>query len=359
MWKSKILGKLFSRFMGKTAGLGQAIESAPAKNCSVFGKKLNQSHPTIKIHINEVFPVTTLKETEKLTSKLTKDYGPAYSRAASKPEFSQAEKEVFNDLLAEYRTLKPVRREPGIRTYDEVKEHINGDQLSLTRWFENEKPYGITLKNADGDRLFYDFKSFSGNKTLQKEFETFLNGKEASMESFNEFVTLRNMRYLRDNEIYSLKPLRTSMEKGKEIERLEKQHHDKVQKEYNNLWRSYPTEQFYRIAGVDELKAILRGETIISKNSVARYGRPCVDITPNGYYHNIFYGEPKVRIAFKRKDPDGGWHERFTSKIRPFREENHHYQVSSYDYKDVDFNKLTYWDGSDWLPLDVRQFLKA
>ena len=359
MFKSKILDKLFTRFVGKNVSLVKAIKSAPTYNCSVFERRLNGTHATTRMQINENVSETALKDTKKVTSKYPINHSSVHSCAARKPEFTQEEKEVFNDILAEYRTLKPVKIDPKCRTYDEVSEQINGDKLSLSHWFENEQLNGIGLTTGDGRRIFSDFKTLYGDKTLQKEFETFLNGKQPSIESFNEFVTLRNMRYLRDNEIYSLKGIRTSMDKGKEIERFERQHHDKVQEEYNKIWRNYPTDQFYRVAGIDELSAILRGETIISKNSVARYGRPCVDITPNGYYHDIFYGEQKVRIAFKRKDSDGGWHERLTSKIRPFREENQHYQIPSYDYKDVDFNKLTYWNGSDWEPLDVSEFLKS
>ena len=216
---------------------------------------------------------------------------------------------------------------------------------------------GIQLTTAENKSFGYDLelnKFYNSNPSLQKEFETFLNGKQPSIDNINEFVKLRNMRYLKDNEIYSLKSIKTSMAKGKEIEQQEKLHHEKVQNKYNKIWRSYPTEQFYRVIGLSELKAILRGEKIVSKNSVARYGRPCVDITPNGYYHEIFYGEPKFRIAFKRKDPDGGWHERLTSKIQPFRKENQHYQVPSYDYKDVDMNKLTIWDRDDWIPFSLE-----
>lgn len=345
MLKNKILGKIFNTLNPQFNKIKTKVSSASVVDCSIFSKKSSPYEEEIISLTGNVNPTQMRKAGENIAN------------ATTKQEFSKDEINLFKDILGEYRTLKPTKIEPRGRLDYEISENINGDKLSLSRCYENNKPYGIELTTTNNKRVYYDLennKFISGSdKKLQQEFEKFLNGQQPSVESFNEFVECRNMRYLRDNEIYSLKPIRTSMEKGKEIQQLEQQHHDKVQKEYNKIWRSYPTEQFYRIVGASELKAILRGETIVSKNSVARYGRPCVDITPNGYYHEISYNEPKYRIEFKRKDADGGWHERLTSRIYPFKEETQHYQVPSFDYKDVELENTTYWNGSEWVPIDI------
>lgn len=349
MLKGKIIGKIFSSFKPQNTTVAKHIPSAKVMDCGIFSKRLSEPSEEI-ISLTRKPQIKTAAEKAPESLRTTSPSGAIQ-------EFCQDEINLFKDILQDYKTLKPTKIEPRGRVDYEISENINGDKLSISRWFENNKPNGIELTTAGNKRIFYDFRYNKfvngGDKKLQKEFEQFLNGKQPSVESFNEFVELRNMRYLRDNEIYSLKQIRTSMGKGKEIKQLEQQHHDKVQKEYNQIWRSYPTDQFYRVVGQDELKAILRGDTIVSKNSVARYGRPCVDITPNGYYHEISYNEPKYRIAFKRKDADGGWHERLTSKIYPFKKETQHYQVPSFDYKDVDLDKSAYWDGSDWIPIDI------
>lgn len=102
---------------------------------------------------------------------------------------------------------------------------------------------------------------------------------------------------------------------------------------------------------------MLRRETIVSENSVARYNRKCVDITSNPNYHEIFYGEEKFRIPFLRKTDNGDWNTKFTSKIYEFNPEKGHYQIPSYNLNDVDITDIQRWNGEGWEPFDLLNYI--
>lgn len=335
---------------------------------------------TIKVNVNSIFfnekglcstgeNRGILNEVENLVNDFaSKDKTvlalKPYVRSARKNPIIKEEQKLYNDVLEEFREIKPATRK--VYPYTELEiiteEQINGNKLETIyeikdKYLEKEELYEISLSSKN-KKLILRGNSLFGDESLQKEFNKFLNGREPNKQLFEDFVKQKNIEYIKENGIYNLKSVRKSTEIGKEVEQYEKQHHKKLQKEYENVFRPYHTEQFFRIAGIDELLELLRGKTIISKNSMQRYGRKCVDITTNGYYHDIYYGETKVRIPFIRKDADGGWHERFTSKIIDYVPERYHYQVPSYDYKDVDLNNIKYWDGSDWKPIDIRSLIR-
>ena len=278
---------------------------------------------------------------------------------------SKEEQKLYDEVLGEFREIKPAKTEvcPYSETKTVIEEQITGDKLVIVhdikgKYADKEVLSKISLQTEHGNLSLRGNNLYANNDALKNEFNTFLNGRTPDKFLFEEFVKQRNIAYIRNNGVYDLSQIRRSSEVGKEVERLEKQHHDKLQKKYEQIFKPYHTEQFYRIVGKDELMALLRGETIVSKNSLARYGRRCVDITTDGYYHDIFYGETKFRIPFIRKDANGAWHERLTSKIIDFAPERNHFQVPSYDYKDVELNNIKYWDGSDWRPVDINSILK-
>ena len=289
---------------------------------------------------------------------------PYVRSARVKNSVIDEEQKLYNEILEEFREIKPAKTRccPYTETKTITEEQITGDKLATVyefkgKYHEKEELCEISLTSKN-NKLSLRGDALYGDKSLKEEFYKFLNGRKPEKSLFEEFVKQKNIAYIRDNGVYDLRPIRKSSIIEKEVEQYEKQHHEKLQKEYEKVFRPYHTEQFYRIAGVDELLELLRGKTIISKNSMQRYGRKCVDITTNGYYHDIFYGETKVRIPFLKKDPDGGWHERLTSKIFDFAPERNHYQIPSYDYKDVDLGNIRYWDGSDWKPMDIRSIMK-
>lgn len=366
-----ILKTILKRFLPKVIG------DDPFK--AILSNRIKNSK-TIKINANSIFSYEQelcsagknsgiLNEVENLVGEL-KSQGKVYSlkpyirSARVKSPIIEEEQKLYNEVLDEFREIKPAKTRccPYSETKTITEEQITGDKLETVyefkgKYLENEEFYEISL-NSQNKKLSLRGNTLYGDKSLKDEFDIFLNGREPDKSLFEEFVRQRNIAYIKDNGVYDLRPIRKSSIIGKEVEQYEKQHHEKLQKEYENVFRPYHTEQFYRIAGVDELLELLRGKTIVSKNSMQRYGRKCVDITTNGYYHDIFYGETKVRIPFLRKDADGGWHERFTSKIYDFVPERYHYQVPSYDYKDVDLANIRYWNGSDWKPMDIHSLIK-
>lgn len=275
-----------------------------------------------------------------------------------------AEQKLSKDVVLEYRELFPSKTEVngnGYLDFESVtSSHIAGSESEIVSILKdrivNGQIFTDKIDNTfslwqNGKRLFVDFrgKKITGDEQLVKELNTFLDGSPANRENIQAFLEQRDLKYIQDNGIVSLSDTRKSIAKGKEIAAAEEAYHSQREKEYEKLWRAYPTRTFYRIVGEEELLRALKGEVIVSKNSLARYNRQCVDITTNPNYHEIFYGEPKYRITFKVKDSDGGYHESFTKGIVEFKPETQHYQVPSYTKDDI--ADIRYWNGNDWISM--------
>ncbi len=280
---------------------------------------------------------------------------------------SDEETKFYGEVLDDFENISTIKKEvnPFMETETFIKTHINGEVSEITNSISRQKGYGGSYSWAS------DFKNISltrdgeivlklrndgdiwGDELLVKEYKTFLNNNKPSKENFEEFLRHRDLNYVKDNEITDIKAIEKTKRKGEEIKKAEELYYKQRQEMYKDLWRPYPTQQFYRVVGKDELMKMLRGEEIISKNSKARYGRNCVDITPWENYQDIFYGETKFRIPFKRKNKDGRWNTDFTSKIFEFRPEKGHYQIPSYNINDVDVKNIKVWNGSEWQRFDI------
>ncbi|MCQ2739205.1 MAG: hypothetical protein MJ237_03130 [bacterium] len=273
---------------------------------------------------------------------------------------TQAEKNFYEDIFENSKKIFPEKSKcnPYINAEETIMPFLNGDKIEKTNYLDKylheTGNFVIAAKSSNDGNFILNSKYNNGCKLLT-DYEEFCGTFTPNEENLAEFIKHRNLNYIRENGIglKELQEVQTSIRKGEEIAKAEKMYHDSRQAMYSSLWKPYHTEQFYRIIGEDELIKMLRGEEIVSTNSLARYGRNCVDITSNGYYHDILYGEQKFRIPFKRKDATGHWNIDFTSEIYDFRPEKSHYQIPSYSIKDVDIKNITYWDKNDWQPIDL------
>ena len=281
-------------------------------------------------------------------------------------KLSTYEESLYKDVLREFADMHPVETVGNVGSFK--KAHIDGSKsLFGVSYIEKRNGYGginyecrdSIFELSDKDKLlrsYFDEKTKTyipqaySDKNLVKEVEEFLNGAPATKENLQAFLEYRDMKFLKENGIPDLnveKLKLKSIAKGKEIAKQEEVYHNKRQRMYEELWRPYHTETFYRVIGEDELRQVLKGKEIISKNSLARYNRECVDVTTNPSYHDIFYGETKYRLTFKTKLSDGSYNEKFLSHMYDFRPENRHYQVPSYSISDV--AEVHAWNGYDWV----------
>lgn len=113
----------------------------------------------------------------------------------------------------------------------------------------------------------------------------------------------------------------------------------------------------YRVIGKQELNSLLAGKEIVGKNSMARYGRPCVDVSTSGCYHEMMFGEEKFRITFP--EPTGKTEEErmnqvINRKIYQVSSERQHYQIPSYNINDIDKSDIRKWNGYEWQPVKIE-----
>ncbi len=274
------------------------------------------------------------------------------------------EREYYSSVIDDFERLNPAKEtaNPYLETENIIQKYINDDKSEITYnldRYAKRKPNPLLELTTEKGKLSCNDSDFWGDEVLIAEYKDFLNGTSPTAENFKDFTRHRSMNYLKENGVPDMKAIEIAKKKGAEIEKAEKLYHEQRQAMYSRLWREYPTVQFYRVVGIDELMKMLRGETIIGKNSIQRYGRKCVDVTPNPYYHDIFYGETKFRIPFKMKTKDGRWNTDFTGTIYEVAREKQHYQVPSYRYEDVEIAKIKMWDGDDWVFFDWKPILEA
>lgn len=256
----------------------------------------------------------------------------------------------FSEIFPPIKSSNPIWNEK-----HHTQLHISGDKTIIIRNFDTGEIKYAELQRDD-EKLFIDLRqNFLGiqkkqsTEKLTNEFETFLDGRQPSAELFTEFGKHRDIKYIQE-EAPNLKEIRHSKIKADEIERLEKLDYSRKEAMYKSLWRSYPTDKFYRIIGKSELGKLLKGETIVSLHPE----RKRIDITSNPNYNRIFFGEDKFRISFKQKDADGAYHERLTSQIAPCKPEYFHYTIHEYDINDIDINDIHMWNGVEWVKIKLN-----
>lgn len=281
-------------------------------------------------------------------------------KPTTKPVAKSTSQEVmryYDSIICEFSEIYPPKKSTnpvwGERHLEQL--HISGDTTVITRKFDNESIISSVALYRDGEKLLIDLReNFLGIKTnmstesLTKEFESFLNGRKPSAKLFMEFVKERDIKHIQST-LPDLKEIRRSKLKSDEIERIEKLDYARKENMYKSLWRSYPTEKFYRIIGKSELRKLLKGETIVSLHPEGKR----IDITSNPNYNRIFFSEDKFRITFKQKDADGGYHERLTSQIAPCKPEYFHYTIHNYDINDIDINDIHMWNGIEWVRIKI------
>lgn len=271
---------------------------------------------------------------------------------------SPEEMKFYDEIINEFSEIYPPKKSTnpiwGERYLEQL--HISGDTTIITRKFDNESIISSVALYRDGEKLHIDLReNFLGIKTnmstesLTKEFESFLNGRKPSEKLFMEFVKERDIKHIQST-LPDLKEIRHSKLKADEIERIEKLDYARKEEMYKSLWRSYPTDKFYRIIGKSELRKLLKGETIVSLHPE----RKRIDITSNPNYNRIFFGEDKFRITFKQKDADGGYHESLTSQIAPCKPEYFHYTIHDYNIDDIDINDIHMWNGAEWVRIKIK-----
>ena len=268
------------------------------------------------------------------------------------------EMKFYDEIINEFSEIYPPKKSSNPIWGEQHLEqlHISGDRTIITRKFDNKDQISSVALYSDGEKLLIDLReNFLGIKTnmsterLTQEFEKFLNGRQPSAKLFMEFVKERDIRHIQYTHP-NLKEIRHSKIKADESERIEKLDYTRKEDMYKSLWRSYPTDKFYRIIGKSELRKLLKGETIVSLHPE----RKRIDITSNPNYNRIFFGEDKFRITFKQKDADGGYHERLTSQIAPCKPEYFHYTIHDYDINDIDINDIHMWDGVEWVKIKLQ-----
>ena len=257
----------------------------------------------------------------------------------------------FSEIFPPIKSTNPIWNE---KHYTQL--HVSGDKTIVIRNFDTGAIKYAELQSGE-EKIFIDLRpNYLGiqkkqsTEKLTQEFETFLDGRQPSAELFTEFVKRRDIKYILE-EAPNLKEIRRNKLKADEIERIEKLDYSKKADMYKSLWRSYPTEKFYRIIGRSELDKLLKGELIESLHPE----RKRIDITSHPNYNCIFFGEDKFRITFKQKDADGGYHERLTRQIAPCKPELFHYTIHQYDINDIDINDIHFWNGNSWIKIALNK----
>ena len=298
--------------------------------------------------VNEVLESCT-KKLDNLPESLPKQIAKNTADSISAEEIKYYDEILseFSEIFPPIKSTNPIWNE---KNYTQL--HISGDKTITIRNFDTGEIKYAELER-DGEKLFIDLRpNFLGiqerqsSEQLTREFETFLDGRKPSADLFTEFVKRRDIKHILE-ECPNLKEIRRSKLKADEIERIEKLDLTRKEEMYKSLWRSYPTEKFYRIIGKSELDKLLKGEVIESLHPE----RKRIDITSHPNYNLIFFGEDKFRITFKQKDLDGGYHERLTRQIAPCKPEYFHYTIHQYDINDIDINDIHFWNGCKWIKL--------
>ena len=297
--------------------------------------------------VNEVLESCT-KKLDNLAESLPKQI------AKNTNEISAEEMKYYDEIISEFSEIFPPIKStnPIWNEKNYTQLHISGDKTIMIHNFDTGEIKYAELQR-DGEKLFIDLRpKFLGiqkkqsSEQLTAEFERFLDGQEPSADLFTEFVKRRDIKHILE-ECPNLKEIRRNKLKADEIERIEKLDLSRKEEMYKSLWKSYPTEKFYRIIGENELDKLLKGEVIKSLHPE----RKRIDITSHPNYNLIFFGENKFRITFKQKDFDGGYHERLTRQIAPCKPEYFHYTIQQYDINDIDINDIHYWNGCEWVKL--------
>ena len=362
------LGIFLSKFFktpSKTIQKGlRSILKKPHNNGSTVSvKKVTENSKSVSSPVREYIQDVINKNSGK---------APRVSLSKLDAKATQAinseEKAFYESILKDFDELHPekVRCYPSAGTYCS-KTHINGalseisysdryvfDSNGITKHLEQKENSFEYILGKKKLNCYPSSGHFVGDEALIQEYKTFLNGRTPNADNFKEFMKAKDIDYIKSNGILGLedKAKQISLEKGEIIKAQEELRHKDLQNMYKGLWRPYPSKQFYRVVGREELIKMLNGEKIMSPR-YAQYGKECTDISTNPYYHEIML-TGKYRISFKRVNYDGSGNASFARAVSEWAPENSHWHLHRpYDISDVKLDEIKAWNGDDWIPVKI------